>query len=227
MIISDFSSMLNLYNWIKSSTISSSIKIDEKSSYFELDDISEYKNVDCLVNTNKTTYYNYVYNYFYFVQKYIRNYEPKFSFSDFANIYEIKNYCDNMDSIEAQVFLEIVIEEGIENISSFFDNLNLYDYDEDIFYLFKYYNFLMEDCVEHNHISQDVFLIEGMIEPFRKANNFLISKEHTSIGQCNESISIDLNVDDSIEWIVSLEEDNNFINEEDSKKSADKQALLI
>ena len=227
MIINDFSSMLNIHNWIKGLTISSSINFDEKSSYFEMDDICEYKNVDCLININKTTYYNYVYNYFYFVQKYIKKFEPEFSFSDYANIHEIKYYYDNISSIEAQIFLESMVEEGLENISSFLDNLNIYDYDEDIYYLFKYYNFLTEDTVEHNHVSQDVFLIEGMIEPFRKVDSFLVSKEHASVSQCNESISIDLDIDDSIEWVVSLEEDNSFIIEEDSEKSADKQALLI
>lgn len=225
MIISDFLSMLNLHNWIKGLNISSSIKFDKKSSYFGSDNISKYTNLDCLVNINKITYYNYLHNYLYFVQEYIRRYDPIFSFSDFTNVYEIKDHYEDIDSVEAQVFLETVMEEGIEKISLFLDNLNVYDYDEDIFHMFKYYNFLIEDSVEHDHVSQDVFLIEGMIEPFKKANDFLISNEYTSRNQCNENISIDF--DYSIEWVVPLEEDSNFIIENNSEKSACKQTLLI
>lgn len=227
MIISGFSDILNLHNWVKGLTISSPININKKSSYFEEDDICGHKTIDCLIDINKMTYYNYIYNYFYFVQEYVRKFEPEFFFGDYANIHEIKYYYDNINSIEAQIFLESVMEEGLENISSFLDNLNMYDYDEDIFYLFKYYNFLIEDTVEHDHISQDVFLIEGMIEPFRKADDFLISKEYTNVSQYNENISLNLDMDDSFEWVVSLEDGDSYIIKEDSVKSAFRQTLII
>lgn len=228
MIISDFLSMLDLHNWVKGLTVSSSINFDGKSSYFEADDINGYKNIDCMVNLNMVTYCNYVYNYFHFVQRYIKKFEPGFSFNDYVNIYEIKHHYKDINSIEAQIFLESVMEEGLENIKSFFDDLNTYDYDEDIFYLFKYYNFLIEDAMEHNHISQDVFLIEGMIEPFRKADNFLAFKKYINIEYCtNMNINISFNVVDSSEWVIPLGGKNKFLTENDGEKPAEKQALLI
>lgn len=228
MIISDFLSMLNLHNWVKGLTVSSSVNIAEKSSYFETDDINDYKNIDCMVNLNMITYCNYVYNYFYFVEKYIKKFELGFSFNDYVNIYEIKHHYKDISSIEAQIFLESIMEEGLENIKSFFNDLNTYDYDEDIFYLFKYYNFLIEDAMEHNHTSQDVFLIEGMIEPFRRADNFLVFKKHINTKYCmNMNINISFNVVDSFEWVVSLGDKNKFLTENDGGKPAEKQALLI
>lgn len=230
MIVGDFSTILNLRNWIKGLSISSSIKFDEKSSYFKLDNVYENKNIDIFIDVNEATFYNYIYNYFYFVQEYIRKYESNFTFSNYTNINEIKSKYTDITSIEAQVFLETIIEEGIENIESFINKINMYDYDEEgLFSIFKYYNFLIEDSVENDHIAQDVFLIDGIVEPFKKANYSLISKDFTIENGDNQNISIKFDEKNNFEWIISQEDKNSFnlIIENDIEKSAEQQTLLI
>ncbi|BAH07321.1 hypothetical protein CKR_2270 [Clostridium kluyveri NBRC 12016] len=176
MIIKNYMDIVNIHNWLKDSYTFSSIKFEEKSTLFEKKDI---ENTDNLIDVSLDKFigYNYVYNYFYFLQKYIRSKNVNFDFGDFKNIYKLKDYSNNQQNADIKAFSNWFLRagEGLSNIVDFLESLNTCNYESNkSFKILKYYNYLIEDSIYNDPEIIQTFLTEGATDPFIKINKFVI-----------------------------------------------------
>lgn len=176
MIIKNYMDIMNIHNWLKDSYTFSSIEFVEESTLFEKNDINDIESSSD-VSFDKLIGYNYVYNYFYFLQKYIKSKNMTFSFSGFKNIYDLKEYADNQQDVDIKAFSGWFFKdgEGLSNIINFIGSLNTDNYESDkIFKILKYYNYLIEDSIFNDPETIQTFLTEGSIDPFIKVSKFVI-----------------------------------------------------
>lgn len=173
--------IVSIHNWLKDSYTFSSVEFQEKSTLFEKKDINDIDNSSD-ISFDKLIGYNYVYNYFYFLQKYIKNKNMNFSFSSLKNIYDLKDYIDNQQDVDIKAFSGWFFKdgEGLSNIINFIESLNTDNYESDkIFKVLKYYNYLIEDSICNDLETIQTFLTEGSIDPFIKVSKFVIRNNAT------------------------------------------------
>ncbi|EHI98161.1 hypothetical protein CDLVIII_1468 [Clostridium sp. DL-VIII] len=174
MYINDYSIFVNLYSWLTDSCSKTSIKIREKSDFFDNNNITQYESSSEIRDIAKIISYNYVYNYIYYLEKCINESDYDFSFSKYENIYEIRSYVDTIEDIDLSIFLEWFIDEGVIEIVSFLKKLEVNSYtNEDMYNIMKYYNYLMDNSSNSDIITKVTFLTECATEVFNKVNKYI------------------------------------------------------
>lgn len=94
---SDCDLFFELSNWLTNQYFENPINITKRNDFFCNNNITGYKNNIKADNVSKTISYSYIYNYLYFLEKCIKELDSNFSFSNYNNVYEIKDYIDTLN----------------------------------------------------------------------------------------------------------------------------------